>query len=52
MNMKNIIKTESYDPRELEIHLQSGEIEELESRLEMALPSSWCTSACGTDKPA
>jgi hypothetical protein len=49
--MKNLMKGESYNPLELETRLQSAEIEELEARLEMSLPSSWCTSSCGTQAP-
>jgi hypothetical protein len=48
--MNNIRKDETYHPLELESQLQSSEIEELEARLEMV--TSWCTSGCGTEKPA
>ena len=47
--MKTMNKHESYNPSELEIRLQAGDIEELEARLEMT--SSWCTSSCGTEAP-
>ncbi len=47
--MKNIVKSESYNPTDLEKRLQSYEVEELDSRLEMY--SSWCISECGTEKP-
>lgn len=48
--MKNITSSETYNRADLEACLQHPEAEELEVRFEMV--SSWCTSGCGTEKPA
>jgi hypothetical protein len=48
--MKNITSHETFSRVELEACLQNPEAEELEVRFEMI--TSWCTSGCGTSKPA
>ena len=48
--MNKITSSESYNRADLEACLQNPEAEELEVRFEMV--SSWCTSTCGTEKPA
>jgi hypothetical protein len=45
--MKKTTDQEYFTPREIEERLRPRESEELECRLEMLLPLSWCTSGCG-----